>query len=308
MFYYVLSSAECAVKLDGKYAGKCSTNYFVFEAENTLLELIPLDNERLPVTFLIEKNAGPTPDMKVFDLGKGLLLLPVFSRRTVTDFKMIGHGKTSFACGVVSVACYSENGVKLVVQTQTDALIESIPFLPDEARFERVEAAGKEYLFCVLVGKKTLITAFEVGDKITLAFRRLCDTYTFSPPFFTLTENKNDVLRHVVYSSWKFCERVAGVEIRVGKRRQIYTVDDKLLPYCFFEEILAGGDVSEFLTPALKPRADEFAGFLGKFTAVLPPPHFVNQNYVLLLYPDKIEFAEVKVSAGLVENVTLHEV
>ena len=85
MFCYILSSAECAVKLNGKYSGKCSGNYFVFECEETLIELVPLDNERLPVAYLFEKGAESTPNMKVYDLKNGYLLLPVFSRRAVTE-------------------------------------------------------------------------------------------------------------------------------------------------------------------------------------------------------------------------------
>ena len=308
MFCYILSSAECAVKLNGKYSGKCSGNYFVFECEETLIELVPLDNERLPVAYLFEKGAESTPNMKVYDLKNGYLLLPVFSRRAVTDFKMIGRGKARFSVGTVSVACYGENGVKLVVETERDAYIESLPFLPAEARFEKAEGGSKEYLVCFFIGERTLVTAFEIGEGITLAFRRVCDAYTFEPPILTLTENKNDILKHTVFSSWKFGEKVFGVETEIRRKRQIYAVEEKLLPYCFFEEILIGGDAGDFLTPAIKPRADELKGFLGNFTAVLPPPHFVNQNYQLLLYADKVEYAEVTLSGGLISNVSLHEV
>lgn len=308
MFCYILSSAECAVKLNGKYSGKCSGNYFVFECEETLIELVPLDNERLPIACLFNKDAESAPNMKVFNLKNGYLLLPVFSRRSVTDFKMIGRGRTTFSVGTVSVACYAENGVKLVVETERDAIIESLPFLPEEARFEKCEGGGKEYLVCFFIGRRTLVTAFDIGESITLAFRRTCDAYAFDPPVLTLTENKNDILKHTVFSSWRFSEKVFGEQTEIRRKRQIYTVDEKLLPYCFFEEILVGGDPSDFLTPALKPRADELKGFLGDFTAVLPPPHFVNQNYLLLLYADKVEYAEVTLNKGLISNVSLHEV
>ena len=73
----------------------------------------------------------------------------------------------------------------------------------------------------------------------------------------------------------------------------------------FFEELLCGGDVSDFLSPKLKPRAKDFKEFVGDFIAVLPPPNFVKQSLVTLLYKDKIEYADVKLNGGLIENVVL---
>ena len=99
--------------------------------------------------------------------------------------------------------------------------------------------------------------------------------------------------------------RRKGANFTVTRRRQIYTLDEKLIPYAFFEELLCGGDVSDFLSPKLKPRAKDFKEFAVDFWAVLPPPNFVGQSLVTLLYKDKIEYADVKLNNGLIENVIL---
>ena len=50
MIYYLYSSKSSAVKIDGKFVGVTDGNYFAFEADNALIEIIPLDNSWLPVT------------------------------------------------------------------------------------------------------------------------------------------------------------------------------------------------------------------------------------------------------------------
>mgnify|MGYP000730752396 FL=1 len=181
-----------------------------------------------------------------------------------------------------------------------------MPFLPDDARFDYIKDGEDEYLAAVFVGNRTLVLVFSVKEKISLALKRVCDDYSFQSPYISLTENKNDILKHVIVSRWKLCRgEIKGVSLLVKRRREIYTVDEKLLPYAFFEELALGGDVTDFLAPKIKPRAGEMKEFAGNFTAVLPPPEFVSPSLVTLLYPDRIEYADVTVSGGLIENIVI---
>ena len=276
MIYYLYSSKSSAVKIDGKFVGVTDGNYFAFEADNALIEIIPLDNSWLPVTAYLSGEAQSLPQLKIIDMRGGTLLLPEFSHRFVTDFKLLFRGRKEFSVGALAVTCYSENGVRLIVETAKDMYVESLPFTPDDARFEKVDSGDREYLLCVFVGKRSLVLAYSITDKIKL-----------------------------VSSCWKFADGVRGQTLIVTRRRQIYTLDEKLIPYAFFEELLCGGDVSDFLSPKLKPRAKDFKEFVGDFIAVLPPPNFVKQSLVTLLYKDKIEYADVKLNGGLIENVVL---
>lgn len=306
MFFYLTCAVECAVKLDGKYVGRAGENYFIFETDKeTLIELLPLDNVCLPLNYLLTPKPKTTQNMRIIDLCAAYLLIPSFARRSVTDFKLLGHGRYEFNCGQVAVNCYSENGVRLVVETAGDMFVTTLPFMPDEARFERAESNGAEYLICTFIKERTLILAFSINDKITLCLKRICDDFSIAPPFISLTENKNDLLRHVIISRWKLEKTIIGTDTEVRRRKEPYALDEKLIPYAFFEELKAGGDVSDMLTPKLKPRADEFAGFLGDYSMILPPPHFLKDGYILLIYADKAEYARVKLCGGLIENVTL---
>ncbi len=305
MIYYLYSSKTSAVKINGEFKGITDGNYFAFEADECLIEIIPLDNSWLPVTAYLCGNTQSALQLKVIDMRGGILLLPEFSHRFVTDFKLLFRGRKDFSAGPLAVTCYSENGVRLIVETANDMYVESLPFTPDDARFEKVDSGSCEYLLCVLVGKRSLVLAYSITNRIKPELKRVCDDYSLSLPFITLTERKNDVVKHIVSSCWKFADGVKGQTLTVTRRRQIYTLDEKLIPYAFFEELLCGGDVSDFLSPKLKPRAKDFKEFAGDFTAVLPPPNFVGQSLVTLLYKDKIEYADVKLNNGLIENVVL---
>ncbi|MDD6902758.1 MAG: hypothetical protein SPJ70_02865 [Candidatus Borkfalkiaceae bacterium] len=305
MIYYLYSSKSSAVKIDGKFVGVTDGNYFAFEADNALIEIIPLDNSWLPVTAYLSGEAQSLPQLKIIDMRGGTLLLPEFSHRFVTDFKLLFRGRKEFSVGALAVTCYSENGVRLIVETAKDMYVESLPFTPDDARFEKVDSGDREYLLCVFVGKRSLVLAYSITDKIKLELKRVCDDYSVNLPFITLIERKSDIAKHIVSSCWKFADGVRGQTLIVTRRRQIYTLDEKLIPYAFFEELLCGGDVSDFLSPKLKPRAKDFKEFVGDFIAVLPPPNFVKQSLVTLLYKDKIEYADVKLNGGLIENVVL---
>lgn len=305
MIYYLYSPKSAAVKIDGTFAGLADGNYFAFEADDALVEITPLDNSFLPVTAYLCGDAQSLPQLKIIDMRGGILLIPEFSHRFVTDFKLLFRGRKEFSVGALAVTCYAENGVRLVVETAKDMYVESLPFTPDGARFEKVNSGGVEYLLCIFVGKRSLVLAYSIKDRIKLELKRICDDYSLSLPFITLTERKSDILKHLVSSRWEFADTVKGRTLTVTRKRQIYSLDEKLIPYAFFEELLCGGDVSDFLSPALKPRAADFKEFVGDFVAVLPPPKFVKQTLVTLLYKDKVEYADVKLNGGLIENLVL---
>ena len=304
MFYYLLSSTPCAVKLNGGYKGVASDNYSVIEASDALIELTPLDGSYSSVNFLVGENAKEQKNIKKFPLGGGELIIPVFDRKMFSDFKLIGRQKFDFFRYKTYLTCYAENGVRLILETASDMKAESVPFYPDNIFFEVVRGRN-EYLIVFLVGKRTLTIGFKIDEKISLAFKRASDLYDFSGDVLTLTEYKTDVLKHTVKTVWKFDEEVKAIKREVIRRKQIYSLPDALFRYAFFEELMLGGDVKEFLRPKLYERIDNLKEFLGKYTAVLPPPHFKRQDLVILLYSDHIVYADAEVEKGLIQNVSL---
>ncbi len=306
MTIYILSGTPCAVKLDGKYVGRASENYKILETDGGFLEFEPLDSSYSSVCIIIGKEPKGTKDARVFDIFGGFLIIPTFPRRLVTDYREIGSGKLETSAGTALFKVVSENGIKLSLSLNGYDVKENSPFAVEEAKFTRVAGGRKEYAVAFLTGGRTLVVGFDVSlGKPTVAFRNACDGYDFEKGNLVVYEKKNDVLGHTVESVWNFADTVSCVRYSVKSDRRRYSVPEKLIPLAFFEEIALDGDLAPFLSPKLYGRRDELADFLGKFTAVLPPPHFAPENTVLLLYRDKIQYAETVVEKGLITEIRL---
>ena len=66
MTYYLYAQTACAVKIDGNFVGTTDGNYFAFEADEYLLEVIPLDDRMLPVAFLVKNEPRKTPSLSAY--------------------------------------------------------------------------------------------------------------------------------------------------------------------------------------------------------------------------------------------------
>ncbi|MBR2337455.1 MAG: hypothetical protein IKA61_05890 [Clostridia bacterium] len=305
MYCYFLCDVPCAVKLDGVYIGVASYNLSFIEREKCFLEFIPLDEgfEKICLLFNSQRPIS-TKNVRIIDLSGGFLLVPKFFRRSDGEFKMIGK-KTLDLSFPVNVTCFSQNGVKLCVATSDDFFIESLPFTPKEVHFDACSYNGNRYLVAICIHDKTEILAFKIDEKISLVFKNLCDGYSLDKNVLTTYERRCDVLRHSVCSSWAFEDEVRLTAYTLTHERQIFALHERLVAVAFFEELLIDGDVSTFLAPNLKPRASQIKEFLGSYERVLPPPHFMDDDTVMLLYNDKAEYAKLTLSGGLVSNVII---
>ena len=305
MFCYLSSATPCAVKVNGEFVGKATVNLSFLDLEQAFLEFVPLDQALAPVCYFFDKKQPvSTKNMQIIDLYGGFLLAPKFIRQSQGELKIIAKKTFSFTRPLY-VTCFNQGDGKIFLSHERDVFIENTPFSLTDVRFESCSVLGKEYLLIICVSGKTVIYGYEIGEKITPVFKNVCDGYGFDGNLLHLLENKNDLLRHVVSTTWEFGGSVKVKSCTVTAKRVAYSLPDALIPYAFFEEVLVSGDVEKFLTPRLKPRASEFKEFLGDFTAILPPPHFKNDDLVTLVYVDKVAYAKVFVVGGQVDNVIL---
>ena len=305
MYCYFLCDVPCAVKVDGAFIGVASKNLSFIESDKCFLEFIPLDESFDKVCLLFDKSRPiSAKNTKIIDLYGGFLLIPQFFRKTSGEFKLID--KKAFDLPTPALATYfNQNGAKLCISKENDFFVEAIPFTPNEVKFDACSANGNVYLIAICVANRTEILAFKIADKISLAFKNLCDGYSLSKNLLTTVERRNDVLRHTICSTWQFGDNVKLKGYRVAREKQPYALDERLFAIAFFEELLIGGDLSQFLCPELNARASEIKEFIGEFTRVLPPPHFIGDDLVMLLYNDKIEYAKVSLSNGLINNISI---
>ena len=301
MYVYILCSVPCAVKIDGRYAGNASYNYKILETDgNCLLEFLPSSPYYAPLSYFIGEKPKTTENVKIIDLYGGYLMIPAFRRTVFSDFKLIGRKTFDVGGGRVAVTCYAENGIRLIVERGEYMAAESLPFLPENVNFERIN----DCLLIALTGKKNLLSAYSFKRGIEKAFTRSCDNFRIDGDKLITTEIKNDFVGHIITVKWSFSKGVTAVSSKIERKKSLYALPPNCLKYAFFEEFIVGGDVGEYLSPTLKPRAKELSQFLGKFKAVLPPPHFKDENCVLLLYDDNVQYAKIQTSGGLITNVT----
>ena len=305
MFCYISCATPCAVKVNGNFVGKASLNLTFLDIDKAFLEFIPLDSGFEPIYLSFDENHPySTKNLQIIDLYGGLLLLPKFCKKATGELKLVA--KRVFPLfKPVSVACFNQGDGKIFLQTETDGFIENAPFTLGEVNFESCASFGKEYLLVICPSGKTVIFGYEIGEKITPVFKNICDGFAFDGNLLRLVENKNDLLRHTISTTWEFGKSVKVKNRSVISKRAVYSLPEGLIPYAFFEEVLVGGDIANFLTPRLKPRANEFKEFLGDFKSVLPPPHFISDEMITLLYSDKVAYAKVHLVGGLIDNITL---
>lgn len=305
MFYYILCSTPCAVKLNGEYVGRAAENYSIIDLSAGLVEFLPIDATYAETAILLGGKEKSEPH-RLFDLGKNAkLIIPAFKRKMFSDFKLLKRFDNDFRFGKVYTTCYAENGVRLIVENERDMNVQSLPFSPSEIVGKKVRVSGAEYLVVFLIGKRTMILAYKITDKIRLAFKNVCDSYKANDDLLTLIDYKSDTVKHSISTVWKFGETVKAVSREVKSKRQVFELPEKLFPYAFMEELIAGGDVSDYLAARLKPRAEDLKLFLGNFTMVLPPPHFAPNDYLLLLYPDRVKYARLTFEKRLIDGVSL---
>ncbi len=307
MYLYFLSTLPCAVKYNGEYVGRASENYTVFPVKNGLYEFIPLASGYEETCFLWnEKQLNDNKNIKIIDLYGGFLIIPSFSRRAFTDFKELFFKTIEIGEIQVEIQVYIENGVKLSVKCGKYKITEGVPFVPTALNLEKAHLNGKVYVLAFLSDKKTAAFGFELSEKgIKVIFKRPCDGYVAENDRVILTEAKSDILKHIVTTYWIFSDGVKIEKAEISRKREPYSLPERLLPYAFFEELKLGRTPIDFLAPKLRPRAEDLKAFAGNFVSILPPPHFKPKDFVTLLYDDKAEYARLNISGRLIDNITI---
>ncbi len=307
MYLYFLSAIPCALKLNGEFLGVIGENYSILPYKNGLFEFIPLLRGYAPSCFILRKEQPDNNEnARIIDLYGGFLIIPKFSERAASDFKELFFKTIDFPNFSVELRVYVENGIKISVRRGKDKTVKSIPFVPKTLNLEKAFLNERAYLVAFLSDKKTAVFGFEISENgIKTVLKRECDGFEAKNDKVFLTESISDVLRHTVTSTWSFNGGVSLEKIDVYRGKEPYELPEMLLPYAFFEELRLGKNVSDFLTPRLRPRADDLKTFIGDFSAVLPPPHFKNDNDVLLLYGNRAEYANLRYSGRLIDNVTV---
>lgn len=312
MRIYFVSPIHAALKLGGVYAGILNKNEQFMDIDlkgNIFCEIVPADGKRLPVSFIIDEKLlnSPPDNLEIYNY-------KVCYKIAVKDFyspsnklKVIYQTKEGKYDTVITI--FQENNLRLMLENKFGFFYEDMPL-----DFEIVNCIHKDYKgdsLIIIEGKaydKILLIFSE--KKMKLLFKNIYETYSFESDLI-LEFKFNDIAKHRGKSVWKFDGEFKMTEYSVTDNDfNFYSsnLNEKLLPFCFFEEVLCGGKPEKYLSDKLKSRVKDLKSFLGVFIDVVAPPFGIDENYVGLIYRVsdnmyKTEYFKAEIVGRLITNI-----
>lgn len=270
MRIYFSAEAPCLLRLGGAAAGFCgqTAKFADVGEEGVQAEFLPADGDLYPLSFLIDEKFFDAPP-SCCDVCRSACCAEVLARFSPRDagFSALAQARaegvllTAFSCGAPSLAV--QNGREM----------RTYP-LPRADRYEAGEAKIGGETFARLTctrGRERLLLLY--GQNLEEAFRGRADEAAFGERL-RIVRRFDDIAGHVRET----CFRAEGgalieEESRVCAREGFdpAALDERLLPFALFQEILAGGDPSPYLAPSLAERAGMLREYLGDFCDVSVP-------------------------------------
>lgn len=286
MYYYFSSDFPAVIKLNGIYYGQItnSVKHLDIQSEEpAFVEICSLIQTEKGINFILDDNflSSPPDFVSVTDLKGGYLIK--FNRSyNVDGFSVIQQEK--FPDVIATVFC--ENGYKLSIETPEDFYAETLYTEIKSANIERIEMQGERLIVVRIIAEKQIVYVYKTSVKTQKIFFTECDDVVFNNNL-TVVESRADIAKHNITSVWELSNGEFKLCSRTANRKEGFDLSQlhqRILPFAFAEELLAGGKVLDFLAENMQKNADKLKGFLGEFIGVMPPPTFREQNEVGLIY------------------------
>ncbi len=309
MYYYFSAKTPSALKINGAYFGVIGETPKLLrtEIENSLLEVCPLNENQPNLNFILDGAllACPPKRISVTDL-KGGYLIKINAQPIRHDFCVIKQSTYENH----TVTLFYDNGLKLSVQSPNDFYIESVDGNFDDAKIEFFNIAKKNMIAVQFIGEENLLKIFLIEETISHVFCAVCNEFETDERLI-ITNRHQDVLKHTVKSFYDFSESsftFSHNEIEKEKPCDKNQFNSHVLPFVFFEQILVGDDVALLATQNITGNLDALKSYLGDFIGIIPPPQFIEGDFVGLVYK-KIEnlyyvnYFSTEQENGLISNV-----
>lgn len=285
MYYYFSSGYPAAIKFNGIYYGVITNTVKRLRKEDDFspfVEVCPLNGSTGQLSFILDQKflSSPPSLCQVTDL-KGGYLVKFSAPPPVGEFNVIAQQKHPDAVFTL----FSENGIKLSIETPNDFYAETFTIKTTDAEFKRFNLGSGEFL-AVFFKDLGLLSVYGIKGKINKVFSRAVFSYDVENGF-TTTEKFSDMAKHTVTSVWVENENHLKENSRSVERSSAFDrerIPTPLIPYAFMEELLVGGDFTYYASGSVKENADRLKGFFGDFIGVFPPPEFVPQEQLGLIY------------------------
>ena len=269
MKLYFLSSAPCALLINGAYFGL--TDLFERTAEldlrdNLYAEFLPENAQ--PIRFFITERLRETPPngCEVYLLEDGIAVYARDFQPADLTLRVIWQEKAENCL----ITLFSQGRLYLSVQTEQTFFTADLPpsfasatlsmhdgliFLSTQTELAVFTKEGKRLL-------QEKVLSFSVEDGILSARRPLSDRLgRFADCKWALSPT----------DCWQtdFVVRQRKPENNENGTDSEEDFDGGLIAYAFFESVLIGGNYADLLDDALRADAEKVRGFLGKFESVV---------------------------------------
>jgi hypothetical protein len=292
------------LKLGGVYAGILNKNEQFMDIElagNIFCEIVPADGKRLPVSFIIDEKllSSPPENLEVYNL-------KTCYKISVKDFYSPSNKlKVEYQVKVgkydTLITLFQENNNRIMLENKFGFYYEDVPSEFKITNCYHKEFAGENLIIVEGFAYDKIVLVFS-EKKLKLLFKNIYDTYEFEDMVLKLEFNFSDIAKHRGKSIWLFDGEFKMKEYSVTDTFSADKLNEKLIPYCFFEEILCGGNSEKYLSSELKPRVKDLKGFLGLFIDVIAPPFNIEDDYVGLIYRESDNMYKAKYFKAQLEN------
>ena len=297
MYYYFYADFPSVIKINGIYYGSCHglVKKLGYEGDAPpFIELYSLTPDEKSAFLLLNKNFfdNPPENVAITDLSGGYLIRfkPCFIK---AGFEILAQKKHPYA--VVTV--FNDNGLNISIETPNDFYTERVKFDAKSAEIKEFNLNGTPLLAVEIFKQdKTLLCIFDVNDKVKKIFSRTVNEYSFSDTFST-TETFLDIQKHSLSIVWEYdnnCLKEKSRSITCAKEFDLTNLNEHVIPYAFLESLLVGDNVECFLGDEIKQNLAVLPEYLGNFIGVFPPPDFIEQQLVGLVYKQKENVYSVK--------------
>ena len=287
MYFYFYAEYPAIIKLNGIYYGSITSTIKSCNFDNVespFIEVCPLSSKQSSVNFILDSSflSSPPEFISVTDL-KGGYLIKFNKTFNSGDFGIIGQEKQSDFIATV----FSDNGYKLSIETPNDFFAEALDFGVSCVTFNTGICGTEKLLSIGFNNDPVILEVYKLNGKIRKVYSGSVDSFSLTNEL-TTTEKFKDMAKHVRNCTWTYQNNVLEEKSRSVVASPNFSLENlpiKLLPYAFLEELLAGGDIAEYLSEGIKENASNLSGYLGEFLGIMPPPLFRRPEEIGLIYP-----------------------
>ena len=310
MYYYFSCDFPAVVKINGVYYGSIFNTVKPLRVNGNppFIEVCPLQSASFPLNFILDSEflCSPPPFTSVTDL-KGGYLIKFYKAHAQLPFEIIKQEK--FSDAVVTV--FTENSLKLSIETPNDFYAETFNSPACETEILRFSQCGCSLIALNFKGETNRLCVYSLTDTVKKVFCREVFSFSLENGLSTV-EKFNDIAKHILSCEWDFrdgCYIKQSANLTCADGFEISKLNQRLLPYAFFERLLVGGSLAGFLTENMLKNADKLQGYLGEFSGVFPPPAFREIDQVGLVYPlgenkYRTEYFRCTLLDGKIDNIT----